>query len=257
MKKPFSFSKLRLAFGGVLALSVFMTSCLKDNDNDIPQADAAGLMAFNLATDQNAVGVSISGNVLTNTALNYTGYTGTYLGIYPGNRSIESFEAYNGTSLATVSRDFQVDRFYSVFVAGADSNYRNILVEDNFDSLSYGSGKAYVRFVNAIPDSTGPQVTITANGNNVISRTAAFAYVSDFVAADPGQLTIDVSNNGTVDVDRTFAVEAKKVYTILLTGAPGSTAAPIAIKYVENGTLQPDDANGEGRPAANRARGVN
>ena len=252
MKNLFSFKRSGLVLGGILALSLFMTSCLKDNDNNDPQTDAAGLMGFNLATDQTAVGLSISGNVLTPNALNFTSYTGTYLGIYPGNRPVESFDANNGGSLATASFNFQPKKYYSVFVAGADSNYRNIIVEDVFDSLSYASGKAYVRFINAIPDSSAPQVNITSGAGNVISRTASFAFVSDFVEADPGQLTIDVTNSGNIDTDRTINVDAHKIYTILLTGAPGSAIAPIAIKYVENGMLEEGD--GAGRPATG-ARG--
>jgi hypothetical protein len=196
-------------------------------------------MAFNLAPDKASVVVALSGSSLTNAPLAYTNYTGTYQRIYTGNREVKSYDYNTDSSFASANYNFEANKYYSLFVAGANGAYTNIVTLDNFDSLSSASGKTYVRYINAIPDSTQPTVTITANGTNVISTPAAFSSVSDFTAADPGQVTVAVKNNSTIDANRTISLEQGKVYTILLTGIPGATdtTKAVQIKYILNGSL--------------------
>jgi hypothetical protein len=222
------------ALGGILLAGVLFTSCKKSNfDNTNPEV--AGLMAFNLAPDR-SVAMGIGGNVFTNSPLAFTNYTGGYQGIYPGTRSVESFEYASGDSMASASFDFVAKKYYSVFVVGIDGHYQNVIVTDNFDSLSSSSGQAYIRYVNAINGSTSPTVTITSNGSNVVNGNAAFGTVSEFVPVAPGDIAIAVNEGSAINVSRTIAVEQKKVYTILL--ASGATSAdPAQIKFVTNGLL--------------------
>lgn len=241
MKNFFSSIRMTLVpVSCVVLASVLIAACSKsDNDDNGNNTPVSGLMAFNLAPDKAAVVVALSGNSLTNAPLAYTNYTGTYQPIYTGTRPVESYDYNTDSSIATVNYTFEADKYYSLFVAGANGVYSNIIAKDNFDSLSSASGKAYVRYINAIPDSTKPTVTITANGNNVVNTPAAFSSVSDFAAADPGQVTVTVKNNSTIDANRTISLEQGKVYTVLLTGLPGATdtTKAVQIKYILNGSL--------------------
>lgn len=230
-----------------LISSVLFTGCLKNDDNN-NTSDNVGLMAFNLVPDRSSVAVRLSGNSLTNVPLAYNNFTGVYLGVFPGSRNVEVFDA-NGMLTSTSAFTFAPNRFYSLFVAGANGSYRNIITQDNFDDLS-ASGTAYVRYINAIPDSAKPTVTITADGSAVVTEQPAFGTVSAFTAVNPGSVTIDLNNGTTIDADRTITLESRKVYTILLTGIPGSTATPVEIKYIENGIV---DENTGGRIAAEGA----
>ena len=241
MKKFFSSVRMRLIpASGVILITVLLAACSKfDNDDNNNNSQVAGLMSFNLAPDQSAVGVALSGSNLTNAPLAYTNYSGTYQPIYPGNRAVESYSYHTDSSIATLNYNFETNKYYSLFVAGANGVYTNIVTRDNFDSLSTGSGKTYVRYINAIPDSTKPTVTITANGTNVINTPAGFSFVSDFVATDPVQVIITVKNNTTIDANRTISLEQGKVYTVLLAGIPGATdtTKAVQIKYILNGSL--------------------
>ncbi|HEX7846482.1 MAG TPA: DUF4397 domain-containing protein, partial [Chitinophagaceae bacterium] len=237
MKRFFSSARtFMLAGAGVLASGMLLTSCLKDNDsnnNDV----AAGLMAFNLSTDQSAAGFKIGGNTLTQFPLAYSNFTGVYLPVYPGTRTIDAFSFNSGNTLATSSADFKTDKFYSVFLVGSGSSLENVIVEDKFDSLS-SSGKAYVRYINAIADASSSTVTIASGGTNVVSESASFKSVSDFEAVDAGAVAITVSNGGTINVNRTITLESRKVYTVLLIGKPGETGDnAVQIKFVANGQL--------------------
>ncbi|MET0463660.1 MAG: DUF4397 domain-containing protein [Chitinophagaceae bacterium] len=236
------------------AATVFV-SCSKNNDGDGQTQPAAGLMAFNLAPDQPALVFTLNGNSLTNFPLPYTNFTGGYLPVFPGSRTLDVYASGSPSSqpLASATAALEVEKYYSAFTIGAGTKYRNVIVHDNFDSLT-ANGSAYIRFVNAIIDSTQlPSVVIKANGTDVVNRQAApYASVSDFVAVTPGSVSIDVNSSGGVDADRTLTVEQNKVYTILLTGLPGTTAAGEMIKFITNGTVTDDQARGgASRRAAN------
>lgn len=225
---------LGLAVAGMAVLA----SCKKSFIDGADNTPIAGVMAFNLVPDKSAVAVTLSGTNITPIPLAFTNYSGAYLRILPGNRLVESFDNTNNMPIATAEDSFAPGKYYSVFVAGANSSYRNIVVHDNFDSLDSGNGQAYIRYVNAIPDSARPTVAITANGNSVVNEQAAFGNVSAFTAVAPGSVSIDLNNGSTIDADRTITVEARKVYTVLLTGVAGSTTTPVQIKFIANGELE-------------------
>ena len=223
----------------------FLSSCLKSNDDNNSNIPVAGLMAFNLSPDKSAIGIALSGNNLTNVPLGYTNFTGGYLPIYPGTRSIIAFNAGSGSSFTASDYTFNADKYYSLFVLGVEDNYRNVVVKDELDSLLPSPGKAYIRYINAIPDSGQPLVTVTDNANNVIHQNAAFASVSPFAEANIGSATIAITDNNQIQASRSITLEERKVYTILFTGVTNATDTThsIQIKYIENGTLQTDSTS--------------
>jgi hypothetical protein len=253
MKKFVSSARIVAAMAALILLgSAVLISCKKDNDDNtgIP---VSGLMAFNLAPDVSAAGFSLSGSTLPSGPLAYNSFTGAYLAIYPGSRSVESFSYNSGGSLAASTFNFEPSKYYSVFLVGTDSTFENVIVADELDSLS-GSGKAFVRYINAISDASTPAVTISSNGSEVVNDNAAYKTVSAFTAVDPGSIAISVSNGSTIDADRTITLEQQKIYTILLTGKPDGTGdAAVQIKFIENGSI---DGN-EDRTGSSSARAIN
>jgi hypothetical protein len=222
---------------GILSAGLLLTSCLKDNDDFNNDTPVAGLMAFNLSPDVSAAGFSISGNNLTSSPLGFNSFTGTYLAIFPGSRSVEAFSYNSGNTLATGNGDFQAERYYSVFLVGSDSSFSNVIVEDKLDTLA-GAGKAFVRYINAVPDASSPAVTVNVNGTDVVNDNAAFKSVSEFVAIDPGAATVTVSNGGTINATRSITFEQQKIYTILLIGEPGGSGeTAVQVKYIQNGEI--------------------
>ena len=224
----------------VLTACIVFSSCLKDKNNDAgTNTPAAGLMVFNLAADKSAVGFSIDGNSLTNVSLGYQSYNGGYAGIYPGQRMIDVYDFYSPSgTIASATGAFENGKYYSAFLIGVDTNYRNIIVPDNFDSLTATAGKSFLRYINAIPDSLSvPDVSITATGSGAITNPAPFGTVSTFAVVNTGDINVAIKNNNGINANRTFPVVERKLYTVLLTGIPGSATTPVEIKYIENGTL--------------------
>lgn len=238
MKKRLS---ILTSIGALLLMTIGFNACKKTVNNN-PHIPAAGLMAFNLAPDSTLVGFSVGGNKLTSTPLAFTEYTGTYLGVSPGTQDISAFNYLNGAPLATASQLFVDSAYYSAFLVGTSGNYKNVIVKDNVDSLTSANGQAYVRYVNAISDSTLlPRVTIASNGANVFDTTSAFAAVSAFKGITPGDITINVNAETSGNANRTITVEQGKIYTILLVGSPTATDSTkaIQIKFIQNGQVTP------------------
>ena len=236
----FPFSSLRAGalaiFSGALVLT--MSACNKDNDDngniDVP---VAGVMAFNLAPDVSSAGLALNGaNAVSN--LPFGSYTGGYIAVYTGDRALESYNAASGARLAASNYNFSDSNYYSVFVVGTNNNYSNVVVKDDIRDLT-ATGTAYIRYINAIPDSTQPVVKI----GSVVNEAAAYKSVSGFQSVPAGSVAISVSNGGTISANRSIEVEANKIYTVLLSGQPATGSAnPVAIKFVSNGTISANSA---------------
>jgi len=229
------FFRRALSVTSVFVISIMFIACNKKDNNVNTNPAVSGLMAFNLATDK-AVSITLSGNSITSLPLSFTSYTGNYLSIYSGPRLIQTFDYNSGNSIDSVTYNFEPQKYYSLFVIGSNGHYRNVIANDNFDSLS--TSQAYIRYVNGIADSSSPTVIITANGDNVINNKASFASVSNFTAVTPGTVNIQVNNGSSINKSRTITLEQQKAYTVLLAGIPGSTGNDsLQIRYIENGTF--------------------
>ena len=240
MKKLFLFLRLNtIPVAGLLLMVSLFSACKKTLDTGT-RAPVAGLMAFNLIPDKVSIGVTVGGNNLTNFPLLYTNYTGGYEGIYAGNRDIVSYDFNSGTILASANQVFNDSTSYSLFAVGSNGTYRNLIVKDNLDSLSSTSGEAFVRYVNAITDSTKqPLVTISSNGTDVFNNNSPFTTVSDFKGITPGDISVKVVNESAINSSRTITVEKGKIYTILLVGIPEQTDSTkaVQIKFIQNGAV--------------------
>lgn len=226
---------LYLALFSVVAFS----ACKKQ---DVPATPTAGLMAFNLIPDSKApVAFVLNGNSITNTPLSYNNFTGSYLPIYSGPMSLVVYKANSDSILATGNYTFEPNKYYSAFAVGANGTYKNMIVEDNLDSLSASSGNAFIRYVNAIPDSSIQKITVAAGGTNDVSANTHFGDVSDFIGIAPGDVTMNISNDSTISANKTVTLVKDQVYTFLLTGVPHTTdtAKAVQIKYIINGTITP------------------
>lgn len=236
------FAFLQNKFLYIFAFSVILFSACKKSD--VPATPTSGLMAFNLIPDSatGPVVFALSGRSITNTPLSFTNYTGNYLSILSGTRELQLYSAANPNSaLATTSFSAEDKKYYSAFAIGANGTYKNLVTDDNLDSIPSSTGNAFVRYINAIPDSSQPAVTITANGTDVVKKDVPFGTVSDFTGITPGDITVNVSNDSTISANRTITLEKDKVYTMLIMGMPKTTdtAKAVQIKYIINGTITP------------------
>lgn len=234
-------NRFMMVTAGLLTSMLIISSCKKDPIN-VPLQPVAGFMAFNLAADKPNVGFAISGSNLTNSAVAFTGYTGAYVSIYTGNRVVEAYDFGSGATISSQSAVFKDSSYNSSFLLGYNGIYKTIVVEDKLIPLTATTGKAWVRYVNAIADTAANSiVTVSSNGDNTINESASFARVSEFQLVNAGPITINVTDSAAISANRTITVEENKIYTLLLVGVPNETdpAKIVQVKYIQNGQLNP------------------
>ena len=219
----------------------FFSSCKKAPATD-NISTTSGLMAFNLIPDTTfSIAFAFSGISLTNAPLPYTNYTGSYLPITGGNLQLGLYKAIPDSLIMNTNYVFEPSKYYSAFAVGANGNYKEIVTNDEVDSLPTNTGNAFVRYIDAIPDSSKPAVTIALNGNNVVNTATSFGTVSNFASIAPGSINVTLDNGSNISANKTISVAANGVYTILLMGIPSATDTTRAVKitYIQNGTLTP------------------
>lgn len=221
----------------LLGLTLLFSACKKDVDT--PQTPASGLMVFNLIPDHSAVGFVMSNQLITSAPLDYTNYSGNYIPVYSGSRSVGLYDVAGDSTITDVTLDFEPDKHYSAFALGANGNYSTVIVDDKLNDIPDSTDQSFVRYINAIPDSSKPAVTIAAGGTNVVDDMASYGNVSGFEEITPGEITITVSNGTNISATRNITVEKGKVYTILLLGLPDATddANKVQIKFITNGSV--------------------
>ena len=240
MKKLMSLlQKNLLPIMGIFLVVILFGACKKSEVNNT-RTPAAGLMAFNLIPNAGGIGVAIGNNSLTPQALYFNNFTGTYKAVYTGDRNLESYSFGSGSTLAKESHNFKDSSYYTVFVMGANDVYSNVFVEDKLASLPKDDKtKTFVRFVNAIPDSTSSTVTIASGANIIFNGLSKFKEVSDFKEIPSGDARVQIDNGSTIDTSRTISLDPGKIYTVLLTGIPESTNTDfkVDIKFITNASL--------------------
>jgi len=223
---------------GLLLAAVFSFTACKKNNGSNTNIPVSGLMAFNLVPDKGAIGITLSDNMLPG-PLAYQNYTGGYLSVYSGTRTARAFDYYYGGELANATNNYEQGKYYSLFVVGNNKVYSNVIVNDNLDSLVGKNGQAYVRYINAIPDSSKLTVSISSGNQIASDNNVIFKTVSDFKAVAPGNINIAISNGKDIQVNRTISVQQLNAYTVLLTGITNATdtSRKVQIKYITNGTV--------------------
>ena len=228
-----------LPITGIFLLAILFGAC-KKSDVENTRTPAAGLMAFNLIPNAGGIGVAIGNNNLTPQALYFNNFTGAYKAVYTGDRDLESYSFGSGSTLAKETHNFKDSSYYTVFVMGANDVYSNVFVEDKLENLPQeDKTKTYVRFVNAIPDSSLSTVTIAGGANIIFNGLSKYKEVSEFKEIPSGDVRVQINNESTIDTSRTINLEKGKIYTVLLTGLPESTNTDfkVDIKFIVNATL--------------------
>lgn len=237
MKKAFyPASWTLLVFAGI----ILFVSCKKDiHHSSDPKAS---VMAFNLTIDRPSIGYLISNTYLTDEPLAYLNST-VYLPVFSGSAKVKLFDATTDTILSNTSFTFGEKKYYSIFAVGARHHYKNIIVNDSFPSLHDSSGKAYVRFVNAIPDSSTATISALSPADSVLlSIFSSYTSVSAYKEITPGSVTFKLDAKGFFSIKSAFAIEENKSYTLLLTGMYGEKdpAKSVRIRCLLNGAVVPE-----------------
>ncbi|CAM4379917.1 protein of unknown function [Pedobacter westerhofensis] len=210
----------------VLAVSVFISSCSK---NDVDDSGTASIKVVNASPTSTPQGFYLANKTIVQSGLAF-GNEKDYVITNSGN-NLELQFRNDGSATAYATGTFNVDRgkTYTVFLAGDGQSARVKLYED--DLTAPASGQAKVRFVH-LSDAAPASIDIrNAGGTNIVANLGR-DNASSFVAMAPGILSLQVygagqtTNLGNFDIT---TLAAGKIYTVYVAG---STAGNISVQKI-------------------------
>jgi hypothetical protein len=201
------------------ALLLTLTSCLKNDNDYIPQQVAAvsifhaspGTQAFNFITDRGTG----SGP--------FTFSQRTFYNLYAAGLRRISIRKVGGTqdTLRTGSVNLEADKFYSIYVVDAAPNPNFLIIKDSLSNPT--AGKAKVRFINLSPDAGS--LSLTTATDSLIFNTTAYKVHTPFSEISGNRTyTFKIKNNGTDKaIKQNVEIKTGRVYTIWAKGIDNTT----------------------------------
>lgn len=228
MKNKF-LSKGILAGALMLVVAMTTTSCKK---NDVDESGTANVKVVNASGASSDQGFYVAGTAVVQGGLSF-GESSDYIATRSGNNLELQFKNEGtGGVFASVKRDFEKGRNYTIFLAGDGQAARVKVYQD--DNTAPASGKVKVRFIHlsdAAPNAI--DLRTTAGGNLVAGLNRDNA--SGYVEVNPGILSLRIFPAGqTANIGSDFNLTAfaeNRIYTVYITG---STTSDIAVRQISH-----------------------
>jgi hypothetical protein len=209
--------KLIAMICGACLLSVSLTSCLKENNNQTYNPPVALVSLTQASPDEPPIDFTLDNNQVNINPLNYGDVIG-YFQAYAGKRTANFV---NHTTMGKIFSDtvsFIQNAAYSLFLANVQSKPDMVVVRDTITRPA--DGKASIRFVNVSSDA--PAVDLAIQGGAVVIANESYKGASSFIAIT-GNTTynFEVRQHGTNTVLASLAnvsLNSSSVYTIWLHG---------------------------------------
>ncbi len=224
-------NRVSIFFVALTALTVFLASCSKSDDDDVLTGEAK-VMIVNSASGSAAQDFYLE-NVKVNTeAVAYsqsTAYISTPAGY---SRKAEFRDGGSATANFTGYLDILPNKSYTFFyTTGADGTGKSSAVFTD-EITSSSTTKARVRFVNLAAGLTTANFLI-ADGATVASN-VAFGAASAYSDVDPGAINLQtaLATGGGASLNLgSFTLQAGKVYTLYTSGSLTSTVTASLITH--------------------------
>jgi len=218
IKKP---KRVILGIGALGLFSLSLSSCLKDNSNNV-QPPTALVTFYQASPDEPAMNLDFNTNQVNQNAI-YYGDDIDYFRVYAGQRTVNLFYTNSMNTIATAPVTIVANNAYSLFLANTAAHPEIVLLTDTLNRPA--AGNASVRLVNLSPDA--PAVDLKVQGGSVLVSNRAFKGYSSFLPIS-GQTnyTFQILQTGTSNVLATLpnvAINSGFVYTILFQGLANTT----------------------------------
>ena len=216
------------------AFTIFsLASCQKENPS-YEYIPSSGVMAYNLAPDLPAVAFTV-GTVPISGALNFSGHTANYVPVTTGEKLWGAMNLNSGAMISSQNSTFNENEKYSAFLVGYNGVYKTVLSVDQAGVEGRINGKAWVRYINAIADSSSA-MNVSIAGQ---AESAVYGTVSEYRPLDAGLVTVGISSTNQFDVSQTLTLEQDKLYTVLFVGNPAANSDQLRpqARLVMNGKL--------------------
>jgi len=223
-----------VSIGLMCLLFLFMSSCVKDNNNSYVVVPTALLMVTQASPDAPAEDFYLNNNLVNHGALQY-GYHIDYFNAYTGKRNAILYNYGTMTKIASDTITLKANIAYSLFLANTYTSPDFILLTDSINRPS--AGNASIRFVDVSPDAGA--VDLASNSTTVLVSNKSYKGYSSFTPLKGNTMyNFEVRQAGTNTVLATLdsvTVNTGFVYTIWLHGlAAGSGTSKLSAGIINN-----------------------
>lgn len=146
----------------------------------------------------------------------------------------------NGLAVASLDAPLTDGKYYSYYISGIYNTTAktsdSFLIEDALPT-TFDYTKAYVRIVNASPNSQPITVSITAQGTTTaipVATAVAYKSASPIVNAPPGTYDITITYGGATATFTNFPMVGGHVLTLALRGDATSTSSSTGLGFVSS-----------------------
>ncbi|WP_184546879.1 DUF4397 domain-containing protein [Mucilaginibacter sp. FT3.2] len=210
--------------GMMCLLTIFLTSCLKNNNNQhyYPVPQVALVSAINASPDAQPVDFFLDQNRGNNFSIK-SGESLDYINAYTGKRNITFFVGGSSQKIATDTATFRAGKLYSVFLANLVSTPDVLVIADSVGAPA--TGKSGIRFVNLSTDNQA--VDLVIKGGATLASSKTYKQYSSFATVAGGSTyTFEVHKAGTATVLYTLTdvpIRNSTLNTIWIQGQAAAT----------------------------------
>ncbi len=213
-RKPFGSWKTWALLLAV-AVSSTLTGCLNDDTQPFPPA--AFVSFYHGSPDAPALDVNVDGKIITSNPFHFSEVL-PYNRFFTGKRNFKFSPANAVNNLLDKDITFEIDKVYSVFLAGEMSNLQALVLEDDWEDPD--ADHASIRFIHLSPDAGVVGLSVSGEEDS-FTEPATFLTTSVFEKLDKGKYTLSVKSkvNGELMVSAAdVEIKGNRVYTIVLRG---------------------------------------
>lgn len=207
--------------GIVFLLAVSLSSCKKDQNNDVTTIPSALISVIDASPDAGALDFYLDNNKANNTPIVY-GSGLDYLRAYTGKRTAMFYLSGTTQKVKADTMTLKDGKFYSLFLSNVASKPDYLLTTDTLTNP--GTSSASIRVVNLSPDA--PTIDLVIQGGATLATNKAYRTLSSFATIAPGTYTFEFRQRGTTTVLATLSsvrITGASIYTVWLQGLASST----------------------------------
>ena len=202
-------------------LSVSLSSCLKNSNNNVVIPPAAFVLFADASPDGSPINLYFDNNQVNTTPIAYgTGID--YFKAYAGKRAVSVFNSTTASKLFSDTLQLAFNNTYSLFLINKAATPAYLLLTDTLTRPA--STQAGIRFVNVSPDA--PAVDFGIQDSTAMVTNKAYKGVSSFLPIKNKKYTFTVRQHGTNTILATLSgvtINSGLIYTVWLHGLVNTT----------------------------------
>jgi Domain of unknown function (DUF4397) len=227
--------KLIAMICGACLLSVTLTSCLKETNNQNYNPPVALVSFIQASPDEPSLDFTLDNNKVNVNPLNFGDNIG-YFQAFAGTRTANFTNHATSAKIFSDTATFAPNNAYSLFLANVPSKPEIVVLKDTINRPA--DGKTSIRFVNLSPDASS--VDLAIQGGAVLISNKSYKGYSTFIPETGNtNYNFEVRQHGTNVVLATLSnisLNSSYIYTIWLSGlaTPLNSSDKLSLNYITN-----------------------